>query len=120
LFVGVFVAYLISLCIFFMGPDNPERFGMIVGALFAGVANKYIVESLIPHTIMVTLPDKIHMLTFVFIILHLVVTLFVYRLGTTGQAKRGWKIDKISFAVSLILFVSINTYWISLAISHTR
>ena len=120
LFVGIFVAYLISLMIFFMGPENPERFGMIVGALFAGVANKYIVESLIPHTVVATLPDKIHNLTFVYIMLHLIVTVFVYRLGMNNKIKQGWRIDKIAFAISLVSYAVINIYWINQAIVNTR
>lgn len=120
LFVGIFVAYLISLSVFFMGPENPERFGMIVGALFAGVANKYIVESLMPQTVMLTLPDKIHNLTFIYIIMHLMLTVFVFRLGVKEKFKLGWRIDIISFLVSIISFVSINFYWVNEAIKHTR
>ena len=120
LFVGIFVAYLISLSVFFMGPENPERFGMIVGALFAGVANKYIVESLMPQTIMLTLPDKVHNLTFIYIIIHLMLTVFVFRLGVKEKFKLGWRIDIISFIVSIISFAGINFYWVNEAIKHTR
>lgn len=120
LFVGIFVAYLISLSVFFMGPENPERFGMIVGALFAGVANKYIVESLMPQTVMLTLPDKIHNLTFIYIIIHLMLTVFVFRLGVKEKFKLGWRIDIISFIISIVSFASINFYWVYEAIKHTR
>jgi hypothetical protein len=120
LFVGIFVAYLISLSVFFMGPENPERFGMIVGALFAGVANKYIVESLMPQTIMLTLPDKIHNLTFIYIIFHLIITVFAFRLSVKERLKLGWRIDIICFLFSIISYIAINFYWVSEAIKHTR
>jgi len=120
LFIGIFVAYLISLSVFFMGPENPERFGMIVGALFAGVANKYIVESLMPQTIMLTLPDKIHNLTFIYIMFHLAITVVAYRLSVKGKEKLGWRIDIACFLVSIISFVVINWFWVSQAIAHTK
>jgi hypothetical protein len=120
LFVGIFVAYLISLSVFFMGPENPERFGMIVGALFAGVANKYIVESLMPQTIMLTLPDKIHNLTFMYIIFHLIITVFAFRLSVKEKIKLGWKVDIACFLISIISYIAINFYWVYEAIKLTR
>ncbi len=108
LFVGIYVAYLISLVVFFMGPDNPERFGLIVGALFAGVANKYIVDSIMPRTIMLTLPDKIHNVTFAYIILHLVMTVVAHRLAATQRLKKGWGSDRYAFMASLVSYIVIN------------
>jgi len=120
LFIGIYVAYLISLSVFFMGPENPERFGMIVGALFAGVANKYIVESLMPQTVMLTLPDKIHNLTFIYIIFHLVITVFAFRLSVKEKIKLGWRVDIVCFALSLISFIAINCLWVVEAIKLTK
>src|SRR5687767_9972032 len=120
LFIGIYVAYLISLSVFFMGPENPERFGMIVGALFAGVANKYIVESLMPQTIMLTLPDKIHNLTFIYIMFHLAITVVAYRLTVKEKMKLGWRIDIACFLISIISFIAIHWIWITQAIVHTK
>lgn len=117
LFMGVYVAYLISLSVFFMGPENPERFGLIVGALFAGVANKYIVDSIMPQTIMLTLPDKIHNLTFAYIIIHLVITIAAYRLSVSEKMKTGWIVDRVSFALSLLTFIIGNWILIKQALS---
>lgn len=116
LFMGVYVAYLISLSVFFMGPENPERFGMIVGALFAGVANKYIVDSIMPQTIMLTLPDKIHNVTFAYIIIHLAITVWAFRLSVKEKMKQGWLLDRLSFLISIISFIAINWWLISKAL----
>jgi hypothetical protein len=118
LFVGIYVAYVISLIVFFMGPENPERFGLIVGALFAGVANKYIVDSLMPRTIMLTLPDKIHNLTFAYIILHLVMTVVAHRFAANQSLRRGWLTDRISFLVSLVSFFTINWILVDNALNY--
>jgi hypothetical protein len=118
LFVGVYVAYVISLMVFWMGPENQERFGLIVGALFAGVANKYIVDGLMPPTIILTLPDKIHNVTFAYIILHLIFTVIASRLAVQDRMKTGWRLDRISFAVSLASFVGINFYLVSEALNY--
>ena len=118
LFVGIYVAYLISLMVFFMGPENPERFGLIVGALFAGFANKYIVDSIMPPTIMLTLPDKIHNVTFAYIILHLVVTVIAYRFDANERLKHGWRIDRWAFVISFTSFVGINWYLVSVALAY--
>lgn len=117
LFVGVFVAYIISLMVFFMGPDNPERFGLIVGSLFAGVANKYIVDGLMPSTVMLTLPDKIHNLTFAYIILHLIVTVLVHRLSARGLQSQAWWIDRGAFLVSLLSYVGITWVMVQAALA---
>jgi hypothetical protein len=118
LFVGIYVAYVISLMVFFMGPENQERFGLIVGALFAGVANKYIVDSIMPRTIMLTLPDKIHNLTFAYIILHLAITVVAYRLAVKENFKKGWLVDRISFLVSIISYFLINWFLVKGALEY--
>lgn len=118
LFVGVFVAYLISLLVFFMGPENPERFGLIVGALFAGVANKYIVDSLMPSTAMLTLPDKIHNVTFAYIILHLALTVVAHRLAVNRRMKHGWWVDRIAFLTSLASYIAINWSLVRSAVAY--
>jgi hypothetical protein len=118
LFVGVYVAYIISLMVFWMGPENQERFGLIVGALFAGVANKYIVDGLMPPTIILTLPDKIHNVTFAYIILHLIFTVIASRLAVKDRLKSGWRLDRISFVVSIVSFFLINLMLVREALSY--
>ncbi len=118
LFVGIFVAYLISLAVFFMGPENPERFGLIVGALFAGFANKYIVDSIMPRTVILTLPDKIHNVTFAYIILHLIVTVIAHRFAVQDRLKIGWRVDRGAFVVSLVSYILINWYLVDSALPY--
>jgi hypothetical protein len=116
LFMGIYVAYAISLMVFFMGPDNSERYGLTVGALFAGIANKYIVDGLMPSNIVHTLPDNIHNITFVFIILHLVITVVANRLAAMERIDFGWKIDRWAFILSVATYLAINMWLVSKAV----
>ncbi|KOY86268.1 hypothetical protein AD998_09020 [bacterium 336/3] len=112
LFTGLYVAFAISLLPFFMGPENAERFGVLVGALFAAVANKYVVDSILPETNDYTLVDKIHVLAFVYVLISLIMTVLAYRLFAIGKNNLAKKIDWWAFWVTFISFFSINVYLI--------
>jgi hypothetical protein len=117
LITGILVAFLISSCVFWIKPINTDpRFGLCVGGLFAAIGNKYIVESIVPSTNEVTLLDNLHNITFVaifFIIIISVISLNIYERDTEKSMKLSRRIDLISFAsivsVYMILLVtSIN------------
>jgi len=76
MFIGVYVAFLISIAAFFFNSGADARFSLAVGALFAAVANKYIADSYLPTTVQFTLVDKIHALTFIFILLTIFISVF--------------------------------------------
>ncbi|HVD99589.1 MAG TPA: hypothetical protein VNB90_15380 [Cytophagaceae bacterium] len=68
LFIGMYIAFLISSVCFIVDPTEVEpRFGLPVGGLFAAVGNKYIIDSLLPESSTFTLVDSLHALTFLFI-----------------------------------------------------
>ncbi|MFL5729260.1 MAG: hypothetical protein ACJ75J_07210 [Cytophagaceae bacterium] len=108
LFTGLYVAFGISLLVFFMGPENAERFGLLVGALFAAIGNKYIVDSMLPETTMYTLVDKIHVLTFVFILINLIITVIAYRFYATQRVEQARKTDWYSFLFVITAYIAIN------------
>jgi hypothetical protein len=116
LFTGLYVAFGISIMPFFMGPENAERFGLLVGSLFAAVANKYIVDSILPETTYYTLVDKIHVITFIYILIGLILTVLAYRLDVAEHRKLARRIDWVSFWTVLISFASINVYLIRQAL----
>jgi hypothetical protein len=117
LITGILVAFLISSCVFWIKPINTDpRFGLCVGGLFAAIGNKYIVESIVPSTNEVTLLDNLHNITFVaifFIIIISVISLNIYERDTEKSIKLSRRIDLISFAsivsvYMILLFTSIN------------
>ncbi len=113
LFTGLYVAFGISVMPFFMGAENAERFGLLVGSLFAAVANKYIVDSILPETTIYTLVDKIHVITFIYILIDLILTVLAYRLHVSEYHRLAKNIDWYAFWVIFSSFVVINLYLIS-------
>jgi hypothetical protein len=112
LFTGLYVAFAISLLVFFMGPENAERFGLLVGALFAAIGNKYIVDGMLPETTMYTLVDKIHVLTFTYILINLIITVVAYRFYATQRIEQARKIDWYSFLFVVSSYIGINVFLI--------
>jgi hypothetical protein len=69
LFVGMYVAFFVAWMAFFIDPDRVEpRFGLPLGALFAAVGNKYIVESFLPQSPGLSIVDWLHAVTFLMIL----------------------------------------------------
>jgi hypothetical protein len=70
LFIGMYVAFFVAFTALYIRIDHHEpRFGLPVGALFAAIANKYIVEAILPQSPDYTLVDWLHSFTFVAILL---------------------------------------------------
>lgn len=113
LFIGVFVAAAIALASLFISPRHSDpRYGIPVGALFASIGNKYIVDSIIPQTTDITLVDKIHFLTFVLIMTVIIFSIISQRYFETGKKSVSCRIDRLSFCSLLLVFISIIFIWI--------
>jgi hypothetical protein len=68
--VGMYVAFLVAFISFFIPIHELEpRFGLPVGGLFAAIANKYIIESLLPPSSQFVLIDKLHSTAIISILL---------------------------------------------------
>jgi hypothetical protein len=110
LFTGIYVAFFISVLVFFIDPvDVDPRFGLSVGGLFSAVGNKYIVDSILPQCTFFTLVDKIHVMTYVFLLLCIVIPL---RLWKNGKVEASKKLDWWAFLVIVISYVVLNIIFI--------
>lgn len=116
LFTGLYVAFGISLLVFFMGSENAERFGLLVGSLFAAIANKYVVDDMLPDSIKYTLVDKIHVMTFCYVLINLIITVIAYRLHSANKIILAKKVDVWSFWVVLASYILMNYWFISAAL----
>ncbi len=111
LFLGVYIAFCISMLVFFIEPtDVDPRFGLSVGSLFAAVGNKYIVDSILPETVTFTLVDKVHLLTFFFIFVSLLISVRSLYLFKNKSKIVSKKLDTYAFFTIASLYILINTY----------
>ncbi|TAE67878.1 MAG: hypothetical protein EAZ85_14715 [Bacteroidetes bacterium] len=111
LFLGVYIAFSISMLVFFIEPtDVDPRFGLSVGSLFAAVGNKYIVDSILPETVTFTLVDKVHLMTFFFIFLSLLISVRSLYLHKKGKKTISKKLDTYAFLCISFLYILVNSY----------
>jgi hypothetical protein len=118
MFLGMYIAFLIAYICFYIDPDEMgSRFGLSVGALFAVIGNKYIIDSSLPETTSFTLVDTLHGLTLFFIFAIIAATSYSLRLIKTNKEIKARKFDMIAAQVSLVLYALLNIYFISEAVS---
>ena len=80
LFLTVFIALAVALLSFFVAPgDFNSRSGLLIGSLFAAIANQYVVSNSLPVAGTVTLVDTIHELTYSAILLCFALSLASYK-----------------------------------------
>lgn len=110
LFQSLYVAVGLALLAFFIRPTEVDpRFGLGVGALFAAVANAYVISSLVPDTGVLALADVINAVGISTILLTIVqsaISLHLY--GTRGEEAFSRAFDRRSFAVMLPCYIALN------------
>lgn len=116
MFLGMYAAFLISFICFFIHADNIDsRFGLSVGALFAVIGNKYVVESSMPEATSFTLVDALHGVTLLFIFAVVTTSVYSLKLAKADKLKQANRFDLIAGFIFLVLYLVINTYLISIA-----
>ena len=118
IFIGMYIAFLISIISFTPHPSELEpRFGLPVGGLFAAVGNKYIIDSLLPESSDFTLVDTLHSLTFVSILMTLVVSAIALKLYDKGKEPLALKVNSIGSRVVISVYLVANFIFIALALT---
>lgn len=112
LFTGLYVAFFISSLVFFIDPVEADpRFGLSVGALFAAVGNKYIVDSILPQSTTFTLVDKLHILTYLFLLLCILLSVISLRIWKNGNPLKSARFDRIAY-FSLVPAYFLFNIWL--------
>ncbi|MFT4154974.1 hypothetical protein [Parafilimonas sp.] len=118
LFIGMYVAFLIAYVCFYIHADSIDsRFGLSVGALFAVIGNKYVVDASLPESLTFTLVDTLHGITLFFILC--IVAANAWSLQLLKQNKSTLnpnKLDIIAAQVLLVLYAALNIYFIHRAV----
>ncbi|MFN8289687.1 MAG: hypothetical protein U0U70_05500 [Chitinophagaceae bacterium] len=113
MFLGMYIAFLIAYVCFFIHADILDaRFGLSVGALFAVVGNKYIIDSSLPESTSFTLVDTLHGLTLFSILAVIVENAWALRLVKQGKHKASVKLDMYFGNALLAFYTLVNIYFI--------
>ena len=113
LFLGMYIAFLIAWLCFFINTDRTEfRLSLSVGALFAVVGNKYIIDSSLPESNTFTLVDSLHALTLFYIFLVIASSVFAFRLNQAGEKVKADRYNTLSGRVLLFFYLTLNAWFI--------
>ena len=113
MFLGMYVAFLIAFVCFFIHADSfDSRFGLSVGALFAVIGNKYIIDSSLPDSTTFTLVDTLHGITLLFILLVVTSTAYSLKLLKDKGMERAERFDKKAAWILGTIYVALNAWFI--------
>jgi hypothetical protein len=112
-FLGMYIAFLIAFVCFFIHTDGIDsRFSLSVGSLFAVIGNKYIIDSSLPETTHFSLVDTLHGITLFVIFIVVASTAIALRLIKKDKMKMAKRFDHIVAAVTALLYLCANIYFI--------
>jgi hypothetical protein len=113
MFIGMYVAFLISYICFYIHADNIDsRFGLSVGSLFAAIGNKYIIDSSLPESTSLTLVDTLHGITLFFIFLVVTASAYSLSLVKKDKLKKANRFDMVMAQILLVAYLALNFYFI--------
>jgi len=118
MFLGMYIAFLIAYVCFYIHSDGMDsRFSLSVGALFAVIGNKYIIDSSLPESTSFTLVDTLHGLTLTCILIIVAATAYSLILVKKNQLQKAKRFDMLVAQILLFVYVMANIYFIVTASS---
>jgi hypothetical protein len=117
LLLGMYVAFLVAYIALFLDIKSSARIELPVGGLFAAIANKYIIESILPQSPQFTLVDKLHSVTIISILAILVYTVVWLFLRRQNEKKHGSpellnKYNKAMVILFTLVYIGLNLSFI--------
>ncbi|HEY6954917.1 MAG TPA: hypothetical protein VI385_06705 [Flavisolibacter sp.] len=113
MFLGMYIAFLIAYVCFYIHSDGMDsRFSLSVGALFAVIGNKYIIDSSLPESTSFTLVDTLHGLTLSCILIIVAATAYSLILVKKNEMEKAKRFDMLTAQIVLLLYVMANIYFI--------
>lgn len=117
LFIGLFISVLMSLVSFFIDPtDLDPRFGLPVGAIFAAIASQYVITSSLPQNSQITLVDKLHDLSFIFIFISIIVSVTSLYFRKHEKISVHKKLDRYCFIILSISYIAMVAYFVLMSV----
>jgi hypothetical protein len=113
LFLGMYISFLIAWVCFFIDPIQTElRLSLSVGALFAVIGNKYIIDSTLPESLTFTLVDSLHGITLFYIFLVVAESVLTARIWQNGNPERAKRLNKQIHTILLSLYLLFNIWMV--------
>jgi hypothetical protein len=113
----MYLAFFIAYVSFFIHYDSfDSRLSLGVGALFAVIGNKYIVEASLPESTSFTLVDLLHAITMFFILF--IISVNTISLGHIKNDKltKFKRLNKIYARYTLIIYITINVILVAISV----
>lgn len=109
IFAAVIISFYISTLVFLIKPQHFEaRFSLPIGALFAAVGSKFVVDSLLGITSTITLVDKVYIFTYIMVFVIAVLSLVSYKVYENVDSDKIVSIHNRKFdLLSMILTCSL-------------
>lgn len=121
MFQALFISVAVALLACFIKPIHVDpRFGLGVGALFASVANSYLVGTYVPDGSEFSLADAINLLGIGTILVSLTqstISLWIYE--SLGNQRLSRRFDRVSFWTILLVFLTALCLCLAGAVSRT-
>lgn len=113
LFSGLLVAFVIALFSLRINITEADgRFGVCVGALFAALANMYIVNSNLPIASRFTFMDKAHILTIFLILVLFIASTYSLQYFKEDNLSKSRKVDKVvTYSVIASFIIGMLLIW---------
>lgn len=113
LIICMYISFFIAFVSFFVPTESIEsRLSLSVGALFAVIGNKYIVESSLPESTTFTLVDSLHAITMFFVFIIIAANTLSLRFVKDGQTNISKKLDRLFTNLIFVLYIAINLFYI--------
>jgi hypothetical protein len=108
---GMWLSALVALLALFIKPVNVDpRFGLGVGAIFAAMANQYIVTSALPDSATVTSADIVGMATIVVILIGVAESVGSLWFFENEQVAISKRLDRYTMISVLCMYAAVNLY----------
>lgn len=108
IFSGLYMAVLVAFTAFFVKPEH--RLGVNIGSVFAVVASHTVISSYLPEVGVLTLCDKLHLVTAGVILISLFETAYSLHLYHAKHLEASRRIDRITFWIVAPIYLIANVW----------
>lgn len=109
LIAGAYVAFALSVLVFFLGPyHGGRRTSLLGGTLFAVLVNQRVAESVLGRVEQLTLIDVIHVVAMVYIFAIALAGIYALQLHNNGHEERARRSDRRAFWITSVSYVIVN------------